>query len=127
SFIAAILASVSPEIFGSCFEGSCGYAALYLFTPVATVLTAVAWWFVLRRAGLLVHLVLWFLFLLAGGYFVLDLFVWVASLTGLLWAILEVVLKRQASSLSDGRILTQTPDEALMAKRPDTIENGKYW
>ncbi len=93
-FMMAILALVNPEIFGSCFEASCGYVALYFLAPIATVFAAVAWWFVLSRVGLLVHLLLWFVFVLVVGYFVLDPFVWAVSLAGLPWVVLEIILRQ---------------------------------
>lgn len=121
--IVAVFGLVDPEIFGSCFEGGCGYAALYLFAPVVTLFTAVAWWFVLRRAGLLIRFLLWFLVLLAAGYFVLNPFVWVASLTGLLWAVIEVVLRRRLASSTDSRMTTHATAEARTVSRPDTTED----
>ena len=62
-----IARALDPTVFGSCFEGSCGYAAM-LVALLGTLVLAPVLWIGLRRAGPLSQLLLGFvLFALIGG------------------------------------------------------------
>lgn len=87
---AILIRQLVPDFFGSCFEGSCGYMALFLFTPAMTLILSPLLWLLVRRRGPLSHLILWFLILFIGGFFVLPRPLWVLGLGGIFWMILRL-------------------------------------
>ncbi len=80
--LAMVIPVFVPDFFGSCFEGSCGYAALFIFAPAATLVLTPVWWVALRRAGPLTCLILWFV-LLVVSYFILGTALWLIGLAAL--------------------------------------------
>lgn len=88
--LAMLLHLFDPDAFGSCFEGGCGYAAMFGFVPVATFALAPIWWFCLRRAGPLSRLILWFLLLFVAGHFILAPLISLPGLAGLLWMMVRL-------------------------------------
>ncbi|MCX8997067.1 hypothetical protein NOF55_08095 [Rhizobiaceae bacterium BDR2-2] len=89
-FLALVIPLFAPGFFGSCFEGSCGYMALFVFTPVATLALTLVWWMALRRAGPLTCLILCFLLLLAAGYFIFPTALWLLGLAILLGSMVHL-------------------------------------
>ena len=101
-FFAALSAVVifyfQPDFFGSGFEGSSGFMAMFVYTPiVALVLVPICWVF-LRRAGPLTVLLLWFVLAFVTGWFI-GLFSWL--LCGwLAWRMVQLWREYQQQGLS---------------------------
>lgn len=93
-----IARALDPTIFGSCFEGSCGYAAM-LVALLATLILAPFLWFALRYAGPLSQLVLGLILFALIGHFLLTSPLWIAGLAGFAYAIVRLVRRARA----DGR------------------------
>ena len=56
--LAAVLL-IPPETFGSCFEGSCGYVALFIVAPLTMLLFLPVSWFLIKRLGNVSKVILW--------------------------------------------------------------------
>lgn len=91
----AIAKAVDPTIFGSCFEGGCGYAAMLVALLGTLVLTPVLW-FVLARAGPLSRLLLGILLFVLIGHFVLPLALCLLGLVAFAYAIVRLILRARA-------------------------------
>ena len=85
----AVLPQIVPGIFGTCFEGSCGYMAVFVFTPITMLVLTPIWWMLLPRAGSLTLLGLWFLLLLVIGFLILPKVVWAGGLLGMAWLMVQ--------------------------------------
>lgn len=92
---AIVIPQFEPGFFGSNFEGSSGYMAMFIFVPaVMLVLTPILVIF-LRNAGQLSRLGLWFLVQLVLGFFFFTLIfghwlgnaLWLGGLIALSWKI----------------------------------------
>ncbi|KTT74674.1 hypothetical protein [Sphingomonas endophytica] len=91
----AIANAIEPGVFGSCFEGGCGYAAL-LVALLGTVVLAPFVWLALRRAGPLSRLLLGFMLFALTGHFVVTFALWLAGLVVLAYAMLRVRRRARA-------------------------------
>lgn len=59
-FSALVGVSLIPaESFGSCFEGGCGYMALFIVAPLTTLGLLPLFWLLVRRLGPLSRIILW--------------------------------------------------------------------
>lgn len=68
----AVAEAIDPTVFGSCFEGGCGYAAMLVALLGTLVLTPLLW-FALARAGPVSQLLLGILRFVLIGHFILPL------------------------------------------------------
>ncbi|WP_370679220.1 hypothetical protein [Comamonas sp. GB3 AK4-5] len=59
-----------PDFFGSGFEGSSGYMAMFVYTPLVALALAPICWVLLRRAGPLTVLLQWFVLVFLIGWFI---------------------------------------------------------
>jgi hypothetical protein len=90
AFVIALVGTViaralDPTVFGSCFEGSCGYAAM-LVALLGTLVLAPVLWIGLRRAGPLSQLLL--------GFVLFAL--WLAGVAAFVYAIFRLIRRAQA-------------------------------
>lgn len=81
SVIGALLAEAGA--LGSCFEGSCGYAASFIVTPILTLLMLPLWWLWVKRWGegtrILVWMpITWMMSVFVSIYLIPIAFVWSA-------------------------------------------------
>lgn len=59
-FSALVAVSLVPaETFGSCFEGGCGYMALFIVAPLTALVLLPLCWLLVRRLGALSRIILW--------------------------------------------------------------------
>ncbi len=93
-----IAKAIDPTIFGSCFEGSCGYAAM-LVALLAMLFLAPILWVALRRVGPLVRLLLFFALFALIGPFILTTALWLFGLAALVYAMVRSIRRARA----DGR------------------------
>ncbi|WP_235528377.1 hypothetical protein [Sphingomonas sp. Leaf231] len=93
-----IAKALNPTIFGSCFEGSCGYAAM-LVAVLGTLLLTPVLWVGLCRVGPLSRLLLGFVLFALIGYFLLSVELWIVGLLGFVYAIVRLIRRARA----DGR------------------------
>lgn len=91
----AIAKTIDPGIFGSCFEGACGYAAM-LVVFLGTLVLAPVLWFALRRAGPLSRLLLGFLLFALIGRFVLTFELWLLGLAAFVYATVRLIRRARA-------------------------------
>lgn len=91
----AIAQAVDPTIFGSCFEGSCGYAAMLVAFLITLVLTPILW-VALRRTGPVSRLLLGLVLFALIGLFLLPTFVWLVGLAALAYAIQRTIRRARA-------------------------------
>ena len=98
--IAATIPLFEPDFFGSCFEGSCGYMAMFVFAPIATLVLVPVWWLILRRAGPLTSLILWFLLLFVVGHFIFVTVIWLAGLAVLLFLMIQCWQQNKRAGLA---------------------------
>lgn len=94
-----IAKALDPTVFGSCFEGSCGYAAMLVALLGALVLAPVLW-FALRRAGRLSQLLLGVALFALIGHFILPFELWLIGLVAFVYAIVRLIRHGRA----DGRL-----------------------
>ena len=50
---------IPPDTFGSCFEGGCGYIALFVVVPITTLVILPLSWLLIKRLGDLTRILLW--------------------------------------------------------------------
>lgn len=81
----AIARALDPTVFGSCFEGSCGYAAMLVALLITLVLAPILW-VLLRRAGPVSRLLLGIVLFALIGLFLLPTFVWLVGLAAFAYA-----------------------------------------
>ena len=72
-FLAIVLPQLKPGIFGSDFEGSSGYMAIFIFVPAVTLVLTPILFLSLRKASRFACLCFWFLVQLVFGFFFLNL------------------------------------------------------
>ncbi len=90
-----IAKAIDPTIFGSCFEGSCGYAAM-LVALLAMLFLAPILWVALRRVGPLVRLLLFFALFALIGPFILTTALWLFGLAALVYAMVRSIRRARA-------------------------------
>lgn len=87
-----------PDFFGSGFEGSSGYMAVFVYTPLVALALSPICWVLLRRAGPLTVLLLWFVLAFVTGWFI-GLFSWL--LCGwLAWRMAQLWREQEQQGLS---------------------------
>ncbi len=91
----AIARALDPTVFGSCFEGSCGYAAM-LVALLGTLVLAPVLWIGLRRAGPLSQLLLGFMLFALIGHFIMPFELWLAGVAAFVYAIFRLIRRAQA-------------------------------
>ncbi len=91
----AIARALDPTVFGSCFEGSCGYAAMLVALLITLVLAPILW-VLLRRAGPVSRLLLGIVLFALIGLFLLPTFVWLVGLAAFAYAIQRTVRRAWA-------------------------------
>lgn len=91
----AVAKAIHPTVFGSCFEGGCGYAAM-LVALLGTLVLAPLLWFALARAGPLSRLLLGILLFVLIGHFVLPLAVSLFGLVAFVHAIVRLIRRARA-------------------------------
>jgi hypothetical protein len=90
-----IARALNPTVFGSCFEGSCGYAAM-LIALLGTLVLAPVLWIVLRRARPLSQLLLGFMLFALIGHLILPFELWLAGVAAFVYAIFRLIRRAQA-------------------------------
>ncbi len=95
AFVIALVGTViakalDPTVFGSCFEGSCGYAAM-LVALLGTLVLAPVLWIGLRRAGPLSQLLLGFVLFALIGHFIMPFELWLAGVAAFVYAIFRLI------------------------------------
>ncbi len=100
AFVIALVGTViakalDPTVFGSCFEGSCGYVAM-LVALLGTLVLAPVLWIGLRRAGPLSQLLLGFALFALIGHFVMPFALWLAGVAAFVYAIFRRIRRAQA-------------------------------
>ncbi|KTT97716.1 hypothetical protein NS355_10990 [Sphingomonas yabuuchiae] len=90
-----IAKAIDPTIFGSCFEGSCGYAAM-LVALLAVLFLAPILWVALRRVGPLGRLLLFFGLFALIGPFILTTALWLFGLAALVYAMVRSIRRARA-------------------------------
>lgn len=91
----AIARAIDPTVFGSCFEGGCGYAAM-LVALLGTLILAPLLWFVLGRAGPLSRLLLGAMIFVLIGRFLLTDALWLLGLAAFAYAIVRLIRRARA-------------------------------
>lgn len=91
----AIARAVDPAIFGSCFEGSCGYVAMLVAAAITLVLAPILW-FALRRVGSLSRMLLGLVLFALIGWFLLPTFIWLVGLAAFALTIGRAVRRPRA-------------------------------
>ena len=86
-----IARALDPTVFGSCFEGSCGYAAMLI-----ALLGTLVLWVVLRRARPLSQLLLGFVLFALIGHLILPFELWLAGVAAFVYAILRLIRRARA-------------------------------
>lgn len=87
--------AIDPGVFGSCFEGACGYAAM-LVALLGTLLLAPVVWIGLGRAGPLSRLLLGAILFALLGWFLLTPLLWIAGLAAFAYAIVRSIRRAHA-------------------------------
>ncbi|MCI1142824.1 DUF4175 domain-containing protein [Sphingomonas sp. WKB10] len=87
--------AIDPGVFGSCFEGACGYAAM-LVALLGTLLLAPVVWIGLGRAGPLTRLLLGAILFALLGWFLLTPLLWIAGLAAFAYAIVRLIRRARA-------------------------------
>ncbi len=90
-----IAKAIDPTVFGSCFEGSCGYAAM-LVALLAMLFLAPILWVALRRVGPLGRLLLFFALFALIGSFILTTTLWLFGLAALVYAMVRSIRRARA-------------------------------
>lgn len=90
-----IAKAMDPTIFGSCFEGGCGYAALFVALLGMLVLAPILW-IALRRVGALGRLLLFFALFALIGPFILTTALWLLGLAALVYAMVRSIRRARA-------------------------------
>ena len=83
--LAGIILFFDAGFFGSCFEGSCGYMAMFIFAPAVALVALPIWWILLRQSGPMTLLILWFVLMLTVGFVIFIKVLWLCGLAGLGW------------------------------------------
>ena len=91
----AIAQAIDPTVFGSCFEGSCGYAAMLVAFLITLVLAPILW-VALRRTGPVSRLLLGLVLFALSGLFLLPTFVWLVGLAAFAYAIQRTIRRARA-------------------------------
>jgi len=89
-----ITKAIYPTVFGSCFEGSCGYVAM-LVALLGTLVLAPALWIGLRRAGPLGQLLIGFVLFALIGHFIMPFQLWLAGVAAFVYAIFRLIRRAQ--------------------------------
>ncbi|MFK3781422.1 hypothetical protein [Agrobacterium sp. NPDC089420] len=116
SFISAmvlivVIPVIIPDFFGSCFEGACGYAAVFAFAPVAILFLSPIWWLVLRRLTTFIRLILWFFVVLICGHFIFPWALWISGLAFLAWLMIRLWRDHRRQGRPFGELFGKSPDE----------------
>ncbi len=90
-----IAKAIDPTVFGSCFEGSCGYAAM-LVALIGMIFLAPVLWVALRRVGPLGRLLLFFALFALIGPFILTSALWLVGLAALVYAMVRSIRRARA-------------------------------